>query len=221
MAKDPATLWYWNDWHSGTVTFTRHLKGCYMDLLHAQFNNGRLSLDAIKTVLGNDFASWGALSKKFRVDEQGLYYNERAELEQKKRAKFSESRRNNLSATPKKSHMKPHMDNENEIDIWVNGFELLKEDEKWWTEEVEWINKLDTEQLTLCLKQFWLSLQKSNFKGELKQIRAAFQKWHNSWQDNLKKEKVNAKQTPLSRVKQIIDSNEQLKKEFDEEYGSK
>ena len=40
MAKDPAMLWYWADWHSGTATMSRFLKGCYMDLLHAQFNSG-------------------------------------------------------------------------------------------------------------------------------------------------------------------------------------
>lgn len=111
MAKDPATLWYWNDWHGGTVTFSRHLKGCYMDLLYAQFNVGRLSLEEIKTVLGNDFASWGALSKKFVQDEHGLFYNERAENEKLKRKKFSESRRKNLSGD---DHMGTHMENENE-----------------------------------------------------------------------------------------------------------
>lgn len=140
MSKDPATLWYWNDWHGGTVTYSRHLKGCYMDLLYAQFNSGRLSLEEIKTVLGNDFASWGALSKKFVQDEHGLFYNERAEAEQLKRKKFSKSRRENL--------MGDHMENANEnrirklkieFNIEVEKFEnyspeLRKEFFEYWTE---------------------------------------------------------------------------------------
>ena len=98
MAKDPATLWYWNDWQGGTVTLTRHLKGCYIDLLHAQFNNGRMSLSQIKTVLGVDFdTSWPTLQAKFKKDENDFYYNVRAEEEIEKRKNFVESRKSNGS----------------------------------------------------------------------------------------------------------------------------
>lgn len=106
MAKDPAVLWYWSDWGGGTKTFTRHLKGCYMDLLDAQFNSGPLSMDEIRTVLGTDFGqAWPTLQKKFTVTNTGLYYNARLEEEKFKRRKFTESRKNNL--LPKKP---PHMD---------------------------------------------------------------------------------------------------------------
>jgi hypothetical protein len=89
MAKDPAILWYWNDWQGGTIAFSRHLKGCYMDLLHAQFNIGRLSLSEIKIVLGVDFSQWEILKKKFMQDENGNFYNERIEVEKTKRENFS------------------------------------------------------------------------------------------------------------------------------------
>lgn len=119
--KDPATLWYWNDWNGGTGTFTRHLKGCYMDLLSAQFNNGHLSLEEVKTVLGSDFgSSWPTLQKKFKQDPQGLFFNERADIEKFKRAAFTESRRNNLKGEgdhkepQAKPHMRSHMENEDE-----------------------------------------------------------------------------------------------------------
>lgn len=112
MAKDPAILWYWNDWNGGTSTFTRHLKGCYIDLLSSQFNSGRLSLAEIKTVLGADFGpSWPALQKKFRKDENDLYYNERMEQEQEKRKRFTESRRRNLDSKQKKPLVGDHMVN--------------------------------------------------------------------------------------------------------------
>lgn len=116
MAKDPATLWYWGDWQGGTSTFTRHLKGCYMDLLNAQFNNGHLSLDEIKTVLGSDYgSSWPTLQKKFKEDSQGLFFNERAEFEKNKRIAFTESRKRNLTHKEDQvnNHMAPHMENEN------------------------------------------------------------------------------------------------------------
>lgn len=98
MAKDPAVLWYWNDWQGGTSTFTRHLKGCYMDLLNAQFNNGRLSLAEIKTVLGTDFgSSWPTLQKKFEKDEDGLFFNARMESEKLRRGNFIERQKENGS----------------------------------------------------------------------------------------------------------------------------
>lgn len=113
MGKDPAVLWYWNDWQGGTSTFTRHLKGCYMDLLNAQFNNGRLSLTQIKTVLGQDYPEWGVLQEKFKKDGNDRYYNERAEFEKEKRVKYSESRKNNLKNSHMGSHMESHMENAN------------------------------------------------------------------------------------------------------------
>jgi len=125
MAKDPAMLWYWNDWHSSTVLLSRFLKGCFMDVMHAQFNNGRLSLEEIKVCLGSDFGtSWPAIQKKFKQDENGLFFNERLEHEKEKRRAFTESRRQNVSKKEKKpsyddtyvKHMNNHMENENRND---------------------------------------------------------------------------------------------------------
>lgn len=119
MAKDPAVLWYFNDWHGGTFTLGRHQKGCYMDLLYAQFNSGHLSLDEIKTVLGSDFGqTWPTLQKKFVKDEiTGLFYNERLVFEAEKRRSYSSSRRTNLSGDKKTKtpHMDAHMEIENVI----------------------------------------------------------------------------------------------------------
>ena len=124
MAKDPAFLFYPGDWLGGTMTMSRHQKGCYMDLLIAQFNNGPLSLDTIKTVLGQDQAHWAVLSSKFKQTADGLWFNERLATEIEKRKNFCDSRRNNKSGRKKtydktydythdKSH-DLHMENENE-----------------------------------------------------------------------------------------------------------
>jgi hypothetical protein len=94
-----------------------------MDILHAQFNNGRLSLEEIKICLGSDFGtSWPTLQKKFKQDENGLFFNERLEQEKEKRRRFSQSRRDNVNTRYQKStlvdtyveDMKIHMENENE-----------------------------------------------------------------------------------------------------------
>lgn len=131
MAKDPAMLWYWGDWFSGTALFSRFLKGCYMDVLNAQFNHGHLSLEEIKVCLGSDFGtSWPTLQKKFKIDEIGLFFNERLEVEKNKRAAYTASRRNNL---PKSTDMSPdmsaHINNDMENEN-INRNEDLNKKEK-------------------------------------------------------------------------------------------
>lgn len=122
MAKDPAFLFYPNDWMGGTMTFNRHLKGCYIDVLMAQFNSGPLSLEEVKTVLGSDFGTaWPTLQKKFKT-AGGLFFNERLEAEKEKRRQYSDSRRNNKKRkdenptheTSYEKHMIHHMENEDE-----------------------------------------------------------------------------------------------------------
>lgn len=130
MAKDPAFLFYPGDWQGGTSTFSRFLKGCYMDVLIAQFNNGHLSLDEIKTVLGSDFGTaWPTLQKKFIKDEDGLLFNEKLDNEITKRRLYSESRRKNREGNTHDStydkHMTCHVENGNR-----NETSLEKKSEK-------------------------------------------------------------------------------------------
>lgn len=112
MAKDPAFLFYPGDWLGGTMTFNRHHKGAYIDLLMAQFNSGPLSHEDVKDVLKEDYATmWEQkLKPKFKTDADGKFFNQKLFEEQSKRKSFSESRRNNLkSEIHTDSHMKPHM----------------------------------------------------------------------------------------------------------------
>lgn len=100
-----------------------------MDLLIAQFNNGPLSLDTIKTVLGQDQASWTVLSSKFKQTAEGLWFNERLATEIEKRKKFSDSRRENIrkrydkekstSVDTSVEHMYIHMENRNRDSLSV------------------------------------------------------------------------------------------------------
>jgi len=96
-------------------------KGAYMELLMMQFNRGHMTSHMIGQVIGQ---LWDKVKHKFKQDKDGLWYNERLELEQEKRKKFSDSRRNNVSGvnqyskSPKKTegHMTSHMENEDEIE---------------------------------------------------------------------------------------------------------
>ena len=113
--KDPAFLFYSNDFLTGTFLMTDEQIGRYIKLLCLQHQKGHLKekdmLNICKEYDEDIFS-------KFIQDEQGNYYNKRLEEEAEKRNKFTESRRNNLKKSHMKSHMEKHMnshmENENE-----------------------------------------------------------------------------------------------------------
>jgi len=119
MAKDPAFLFYPSDWDGGTKLFTRAQKGAYIDLLMAQFHCGHMRGQEIRHVLGRDYdRMWNKkLKSKFKIDSEGLFYNEKLENEQIKRKKFTESRKLNIQGinqyTKNSGHKSEHMVNEN------------------------------------------------------------------------------------------------------------
>src|SRR5574343_1424720 len=127
--KDPAFLFYPNDWLGGTLGMTFEEKGAYMELLMLQFNRGHMTGHMIGQTVGQN---WDKIKDKFIQDEKGLYYNTRLEIEIEKRKSFVKSRYNNISGTnqhTKKNgkkvahmdgHMTSHMENEN-IDIEKGG----------------------------------------------------------------------------------------------------
>ena len=118
MAKDPAFLFYPNDWLGGTMGMTFEQKGAYMELLMLQFNRGHMTSHMIGQVVGQ---IWDVIKDKFIQDSDGLWYNDRLEVEKNKRKEFTYSRRNNLKGnnqyTNKVGHMTSHMENEDVISI--------------------------------------------------------------------------------------------------------
>ena len=91
--KDPAFLWYPNDYIGGTMGMTFEEKGAYVDLLMMQFNRGHMTSEMIIHIVG---PVWQQIKGKFVQDKDGLWYNKRLEFEQKRRRNFTESRRNNI-----------------------------------------------------------------------------------------------------------------------------
>lgn len=132
--KDPAFLFYPNDFAAGTMLLNRHQIGCYIHLLIAQFNNGPLTLEEVKQILKEDFPQWKNLSNKFSSMD-GRYYNQRLYDEMTKRSKFTASRRSNASSSPSLAqataeHMEDRNENRNkdtELPSWLN----LKAWEAW------------------------------------------------------------------------------------------
>jgi uncharacterized protein YdaU (DUF1376 family) len=122
MAKDPAFLFYPNDWLGGTIGMTFEEKGAYMELLMMQFNRGHMTSHMCGQVVGQ---IWDNIKDKFVQDEKVLWYNKRLEEEQENRKNFTNSRKNNLSGTNqytkkdkktghKNGHMTSHMEDEDE-----------------------------------------------------------------------------------------------------------
>lgn len=103
--KDIAFLFYPNDWLGGTQGFTFEQKGAYMELLLFQFNNGPMSIEDIKDVLGPYFEKlWERKLKGKFLFQDDKYFNRRIAEAKSKREKYSESRRNNFNGGNKPKH---------------------------------------------------------------------------------------------------------------------
>ena len=118
MAKDPAFLFYSQDFYIGTVDLTDEEVGKFIRILCVMHQKGRLKEETIRLLVGSVSVN---LKDKFRIDENGLWYNERLELESDKRKNFTNSRKNNGSkggrpkkVEPNENHMVNHMEDVNE-----------------------------------------------------------------------------------------------------------
>lgn len=124
MAKDPAFLFYYQDFLVGTEFMTVEEVGIYIRMLCHMADKGKLSKQHMINICKTyDFTE--NLQSKFKIDEDGFYFNERLLAEVEKRRKYTESRRNNKLG---KQHMinicksyDKHMENENEININNNS----------------------------------------------------------------------------------------------------
>lgn len=113
MAKDPAVLFYYQDFLVGTEFMDDENIGKYIRLLCHQADKGKLSKEHMQSVCKtSDIPK--CILEKFLVDESGMYYNKRMQEEKEKRQKYTESRRNNASKIKAyASHMENININEN------------------------------------------------------------------------------------------------------------
>jgi len=123
MSKDPAFLFYSDNFMTGTMFFTDEQVGKYIRLLCAQHLHGHLSKKHMLTICNSHDKD---IFNKFILDSDGLYYNKRLDEEINKRKNFTESRRTNALGKKKKTkasakHMLQHMGNGNgDINIYKN-----------------------------------------------------------------------------------------------------
>lgn len=101
-AQDPEFLFNSSDFLTGTQLMNDDQCGKYIRLLCLQHQKGRLTE---KQILVITKVRDEELFSKFIVDENGMYYNQRLELEIRKREGYVKSRRSNL--TGKKSFIPP------------------------------------------------------------------------------------------------------------------
>lgn len=92
MAKDPAFLFYSQDFYTGVATLNWEDRGKYISILCLMHQQGRMSEETIRFIVGSVSDN---LKSKFSIDDQGMWFNARLEDETDKRNKFTESRRNN------------------------------------------------------------------------------------------------------------------------------
>jgi len=152
MAKDPAVLFYTQDFITGTLLMTYEQRGKYITLLCLQQQNGKLTEKDLMRVCGEkDEDIW----QKFELHDDGFYYNGRMLLETSKRKKYTESRIANLS------HMDSHMEICNKKDEIRNKKE---EDEiKFKSEVFEFAEKYPETMLNkFC--NYWTEKNKSRTK---------------------------------------------------------
>lgn len=118
MAKDPAFLFYYQDFLVGTDDLKNEEVGAYIRCLCVQAAKGGISVNHMIKICESQ-AIQNLIKKKFIwYPEEGVFRNERLSLEMEKRKKYCESRGNNKKG---KKHMKnisksydSHMEDEDE-----------------------------------------------------------------------------------------------------------
>ena len=108
MSKDPAVLFYPNDFIASTALWSDADAGLYIRLLCYQHINGGIQPEDFEQLCGDN----RRVRAKFVKHEDGLYYNERMLKETNKRYAYIQSRQaNGEKGGRPKNHMDNHMDN--------------------------------------------------------------------------------------------------------------
>jgi len=115
IMKDPAVLFYFQDFLVGTEFMTDDEVGKYIRILCHQADKGPLTEYQVKKICKNDVVPEAILSKLMK-DENGNYYQKRMQTEREKRNNYIESRRHNRSLSKKniRETYDKRMENENE-----------------------------------------------------------------------------------------------------------
>lgn len=101
MAKDPAFLFYYQDFLVGTDHFTNEETGAYIRCLCHQAHKGVVSeKHMLKICIRQDVQK--TVKSKFKTDGNGNLFNEKLNEVIERRRQYSESRRKNRAGSRKK-----------------------------------------------------------------------------------------------------------------------
>jgi len=121
--KDPAFLFYPNDFTTGTQFFSDEQVGVYIRILCAMHQHGHLSKRQMQSLCGGiaDADAVAEVWNKFKIDDKGLFFNERLDNEINKRQTHSLKQRENAlmrwHKSGKANAMPLENENENENEI--------------------------------------------------------------------------------------------------------
>ena len=128
MTKDPAFLFYYQDFLVGCDHMNLEQVGGYIKCLCHQANRYTIRKSHMESLvashMGDHMASQENLKvvlEKFVLDENGEYYNQRLRDEMEKRRRYTASRLENLRPAHMAPHMAPHMENENDTSSFKKG----------------------------------------------------------------------------------------------------
>jgi uncharacterized protein YdaU (DUF1376 family) len=215
MAKDPAFLFYSNDFLTGTLTLSFEDRGKYITILCLMHQQGRLDEQTVKFIVGEISSN---LMSKFCRDTDGKWYNKRLEEETERRNKFTESRRNNAKKKSSKEivsplenhtleHMHKHMENENKdiINTLTNNKNSIdiKDSNSWESEKKYFKNeevyfykicseyKYTKDEINLKVEDFLKFLELGEDYKSVKELKKHFSNW-------IKKQKKEISEKPFN-----------------------
>lgn len=186
MSKDPAFLFYASDFLTGVSDLSMDERGVYITLLCLQHQKGRLTKKMISLCGGNATAD---VMAKFRQDENGLFYNERLEVEIDKRKQHAEKQRiRAIDGWKKRKGVLSHGNatamplediNRNENEIELNKcIEIALKDERWVR-----LNK--TSETELQIFRTKLETEGINYKTPI-DFKTHFSRWKKKQPEELK-----------------------------------
>jgi len=231
MAKDPAFLFYSQDFYLGVADLNFEDRGRLITLLCLMHQKGRMNEETIRFMVGSVSDN---LRLKFKVDKDGLWYNERLEFEAEKRNNFVDSRKHNGSKggrpTKKKTIIKPNKnhtvnltEDENEIkneDVIINNNSLeenlilIKES---YSMEADYCknHKYSKEVYHEMLEDFSINCREKSYDNTLKELKIYLSNFNKVWKDKRKqngKSKSEQRDANTSNLTNLLAGAEQILK---------
>jgi uncharacterized protein YdaU (DUF1376 family) len=205
MAKDPAFLFYYQDFLVGTSFMSLEEVGAYIKLLCFQAAKGHLSKDNIIKKI--PVPMWNNIKDKFLQDKEGNFYNDRLDKEIEKRKVHSEHQRQNAKMRWQCDGSRLAMPLENE-----NENENVIKDKKDFITTLEEVTAYCKERKNNVDPNKWFDFYSAKGwmigKNKMKDWKAAVRTWEQREPEQYKSGKTPAKIRVLSmRASKYEDTN--------------